>query len=162
MTTTNKKGFGELGVTTIPTLTDIPRGHGSSMICDYETKMTRVCEGAGPIVAAVWNRDDSLLVLLKPTTDLPEKYNIQILKLANSGMKDFYPKPDAVTEKMVLNQWQTYAIMIAKREVAEIRIYNAIIRTIADDLLALVEGNTTLSKKDGPALFDFLKTSLLG
>jgi len=28
---------------------------GSSMVCDYEIKSTRICEEAGPIVAAVWS-----------------------------------------------------------------------------------------------------------
>ena len=94
------KKSGELGISTIPILTDTPRGHGSSMLCDYETKFGRVCEGAGPIAAAVWHRDTSLLDLLKPDAPLPKEYNIKILMLANNpGNKNFYPKPESAAEK---------------------------------------------------------------
>ena len=152
----------ELSITSIPILTDDPRGKGSSMFSDYELKFTRVAEGAGPIVSDVWHNDTELLELLKPKEPLPAKYLLRVLKLANSGVTKIYPVETDTTKKAVFEQWQSYAIVLAKRELAEIKIYNAVIRTIAIDLLTLVDGNVSLSKTDGPALFNFLKTTVMG
>ena len=142
---THKKYGTALSVSTIPMLTDVPRGTGGSMITDYEVKMTRVCDEAGPIVASVWRSDSTMIDALKPDAELPDEWNFEMLKLANVGIKDIYQP--ASNKKALFRKWQTYAIMTAKCELASLKIYNAIIRTIKVDLLDLVEGNTNLDKK---------------
>ena len=157
---THKRDATALAVSTIPMLTDVPRGTGGSMITDYEVKMTRVCDEAGPIVSSVWHADTTMIDAMKPDVSLPAEWNFDMLKLANVGIKDVYQP--AAKQKSLFRKWQTYAIMTAKCELASLKIYNAVIRTIKEDLLDLVEGNTELDKKNGPALFVFIKTQVLG
>ena len=108
MADTRVRGSGHIDIKSLAKITDIPRGAGAKGIQAYKKGLARACQAAGPIAKAVWLKDKKLLNKIKPSTSIPDMYDLDVLKLAGvmGSAGNIYPKPDDATEALVYYQWK--------------------------------------------------------
>ena len=139
-----------LYVKDVKKLTDIPRGKGSELWKAYEAGMSRAAAAAGQVTAHLWAGNTSVLDMVKPDGDIPQQYDLNLLKLSvvlgSAGM--VYPVPKDATAAGIYYRWRAYTALLARQEQANQRIFNAVVATIAPDLLNLLEAEIEDPKEE--------------
>ena len=130
-----------LYVKDVKTITDIPRGKGSELWKAYEAGMSRAAAAAGQVTAHLWAGNTTVIDMVKPKGKIPQQYDLNLLKLSvvlgSAGM--VYPVPKDPVAAGIYYRWRAYAALLTRQEQANQRIFNAVIATIAPDLLNLLE-----------------------
>ena len=156
---TQKTGTLDMGG--VPMLHDNPEGSGSMIITDWDDALQIAVKAHGKITQAVLNGDTTLETLVRPKGDMPEEYNVDILKLADDGIV-VYPKPDDKEEKKVYNAWMAYGKLLAKKDKANSLIFTAIWKRIGEDLKLSVESQKKITKGDGRAVYSYMLDRFVG